>query len=117
MKQAPKQRWGYLLLGVACLAVSLAVGWTPYGQRVNRIFYDLYFRQRGPATPAEEIVIVAIDDATLAGAGPLPLDRARLAQASRAPRSTRSPLMYQEGRSRSRWSRWFRLRRWCSRRR
>ena len=87
-----RRRLAYPLLGAVCLALSLVVGWSAYGQRVNRIFYDLYFRQRGAAAPAEEIVIVAIDDATLAEAGPLPLDRARLAEGLRLIRDAK-PLL------------------------
>ena len=74
----------YPLMAVVCLVVSVVIGWNPYGQRINNIFYDLYFRQRGPQPPNENIVIVAIDDATLAEYGPLPLDRAKLAEGLRA---------------------------------
>ena len=71
-------------MAVVCLVVSVVIGWSPYGQRINHIFYDLYFRQRGPQPPNENIIIVAIDDATLAEYGPLPLDRAKLAEGLRA---------------------------------
>ena len=79
-----KARIAYPLLAVVCLLATLLMAWSPYGQRINNIFYDLYFRQRGPQPPNENIVIVAIDDATLAETGPLPLDRALLAQGLRA---------------------------------
>ena len=72
------------LLGGACVAVSLLLGWTAFARRINLNFYDLFFRQRG-AVAADEIardgvVIVAIDDATLARHGALPMNRARLAE-------------------------------------
>ncbi|HEY7680853.1 MAG TPA: CHASE2 domain-containing protein, partial [Terriglobia bacterium] len=70
----------YLLPGLVCLALSLLIGWSSYGDRINHIFYDLYFRQRGALPVADNIVIVGIDDATLAEYGPLPLDRSRLAR-------------------------------------
>ena len=71
------------LLSAACVLVSLLLGWTAFARRINLNFYDLYFRQRG-AVAAEEIardgvVIVAIDDATLARHGALPLNRKLLA--------------------------------------
>ncbi|MBI2819708.1 MAG: CHASE2 domain-containing protein, partial [Acidobacteria bacterium] len=78
-----KGRIAYPLLAVVCLLATVIIGWSPYGQRINNIFYDLYFRQRGAQPPNENIVIVAIDDATLAETGPLPLDRALLAQGVR----------------------------------
>src|SRR3990172_6037202 len=78
-----KGRIAYPLMAVVCLLATLFIGWSPYGQRINNIFYDLYFRQRGPQPPNENIVIVAIDDATLAEYGPLPLDRFKLAEGLR----------------------------------
>jgi len=81
--RAMKGRMTYPLMAAVCLVVSLVIGWSPYGQRINHIFYDLYFRQRGPQPPNENIVIVAIDDATLAEYGPLPLDRFKLAEGLR----------------------------------
>ena len=88
MRTPPKPmlraRIAYPLLAAVCLVATLLIGWSPYGQRINNIFYDLYFRQRGPQPPNENIVIVAVDDATLAENGPLPLDRALLARGIRA---------------------------------
>ena len=75
-----QQRFVYPLLGVVCLVLSLIAGWSAYGNRINHIFYDLYFRQRGPQPVSGNIVIVGIDDATLAEYGPPPLDRSRLAE-------------------------------------
>ncbi|MSO19110.1 MAG: CHASE2 domain-containing protein [Acidobacteria bacterium] len=76
-----------LLLGVVCATISLLLGWSSFARRVNLNFYDLYFRQRGPTTidangeaSSSDIVIVAIDDATLARHGALPLHRALLAE-------------------------------------
>jgi signal transduction histidine kinase len=94
MKASPlKQRLAYPLLAGVCLGLSLVVGWTPYGQRINHIFYDLYFRQRGAQQPNENIVIVGIDDVTLRENGPWPLDRARLAQGIRAIRDAQPSLI------------------------
>ena len=86
-------RLAYPLLAVVCLVVSLIAGWTPHGQRINHIFYDLYFRQRGAETPNDDIVIVGIDDATLRENGPGPLDRARLAEGIRAIESANPSLI------------------------
>lgn len=86
-------RLGYPLLALVCLAISLLLGWTAYGRRINDIFYDLYFRRRGPQKPSAEIVIVAIDDATLSAYGPLPLDRSRLAQGIAALRAAQPSLI------------------------
>ena len=71
-------------LAIGCAAVSLLLGWTAFARRINLNFYDLYFRQRG-AIAAEQIeregiVLVTIDDATLAKYGALPLNRALLAE-------------------------------------
>jgi signal transduction histidine kinase len=85
MRKLPmKARVSYPLLAFGCFLVTVLIGWSPYGERINNVFYDLYFRQRGPQPPNESIVIVAIDDATLAQHGPLPLDRSLLAQGIRA---------------------------------
>jgi signal transduction histidine kinase len=79
-----KSRVAYLLVALLCLLLSLAAGSTTYATRINHNFYDLYFRQRGPLHTAGDIVIVAIDDATLARYGALPLNRSLLARAIRA---------------------------------
>ena len=79
-----------VLLGVVCATVSLLLGWSSFARRINLNFYDLYFRQRGPSTlnangeaSSNDIVIVSIDDATLARHGALPLNRALLAEGIR----------------------------------
>ena len=66
-----------------CALVSLALGWTAYASRFNGSFYDLYFRQRGPRPSSEDIVLVVIDDETLARYGALPLNRSVLAEGIR----------------------------------
>jgi len=79
--------WGkllYALVAAGCAVLSLALGWTAYAARFNGSFYDLYFRQRGPQPPSGEIVLVVIDDETLARYGALPLDRPVLAKAVHA---------------------------------
>ena len=82
-----------VLLALFCLVTSLLVGWSSYATRINHNFYDLYFRQRGPRTPAENIVIVAIDDATLARYGALPLNRSLLGRGIRAIQQARPRLV------------------------
>ena len=57
----------------------MLLGWSAYAGRINHIFYDLFSRQCGARTAGENIVIVAIDDATLTRYGALPLDRSSLA--------------------------------------
>ncbi|MBI4459584.1 MAG: CHASE2 domain-containing protein, partial [Acidobacteria bacterium] len=71
----------YLLLTASAALLALFLGWTAYAERINHNFYDLYFPQRGPRPSPDGIVIVAIDDATLARYGALPLSRSVLAQA------------------------------------
>ena len=85
MKIAPSQgRLLYVSAAAVCALVSLALGWTAYASRFNGSFYDLYFRQRGPQPPAEDVVLVVIDDETLAHYGALPLNRSVLAEGIRA---------------------------------
>ena len=79
-----KSRVSYLLVVFLCLFLSLAAGSTTYATRIDHYFYDQYFHQRGPQRPSAQIVIVAIDDATLARYGALPLNRSLLARAIRA---------------------------------
>ncbi|OFV90706.1 MAG: hypothetical protein A3H28_11350 [Acidobacteria bacterium RIFCSPLOWO2_02_FULL_61_28] len=74
----------YPSVAVFCALASLALGWSSYAGRFNGSFYDFYFRRRGPQPPLEDIVLVTIDDETLARYGALPLDRAVLAQGVRA---------------------------------
>ncbi len=80
MNRLSKQVLAYTGLAFVCLAFSILLGWSAYAGRINHIFYDRFFRQRGARTAGENIVIVAIDDATLARYGALPLDRSLLAQ-------------------------------------
>jgi len=84
MKISPSQgRLLYVSATAACALVSLALGWTAYASRFNGSFYDLYFRQRGPQAPSRDIVLIAIDDDTLARYGALPLNRSVLAEGIR----------------------------------
>ena len=69
------------------------MGWSSYATRINHNFYDLYFRQRGPLRTSNDIVIVAIDDATLARYGALPLNRSLLARGIRAIQQARPRLV------------------------
>ena len=85
MKNASsRERLLYASAAAFCALVSLALAWTAYAGRFNGSFYDLYFRQRGPQPPREDVVLVIIDDETLARYGALPLDRAVLAEGIRA---------------------------------
>ena len=79
-KRLSKELLSYGGLAFVCLVFSLLLGWSSYAGRINHIFYDLFFRQRGPQPVAGDIVMVAIDDATLARYGALPLDRSLVAQ-------------------------------------
>ncbi|HLA39128.1 MAG TPA: CHASE2 domain-containing protein, partial [Candidatus Glassbacteria bacterium] len=79
-KRVLPERLSYCLLAGFSLLVAVLVGWTGLATRINQNFYDLFFRQRGPRAPADQIVIVAIDDATLAEYGSLPLSRSLLAR-------------------------------------
>jgi signal transduction histidine kinase len=79
-----KSRVPYLLVALLCLLISFAAGSTTYATRIDHYFYDQYFHQRGLQRPSGQIVIVAIDDATLARYGALPLNRSLLARAIRA---------------------------------
>ncbi|WP_162244664.1 adenylate/guanylate cyclase domain-containing protein [Aureimonas sp. Leaf454] len=81
--------WRHGLGGAAILAAALLwTGWL--GQqhvaglrslvdRFEEPLTDLRLRLAGPATPPAEVVIVAIDDETVAAEGGYPLDRSRLA--------------------------------------
>ncbi len=88
-----KERVPYVLLASLCLVISLVAGWSLYATRIDHYFYDLYFHQRGPQRPSDEIVIVAIDDATLARYGALPLNRSLVARAIRAIQQARPRLV------------------------
>ena len=67
----PRKRLLYPSLALVCALASLALGWSSYADRINWSFYDLYFRQRGPQPPAEDVVLVVIDDENLRiGSGP-----------------------------------------------
>ena len=79
-KRALPERLSYSLLAGFSLLAAVLVGWTGYATRINQNFYDLFFRQRGPRPPADQIVIISIDDATLAEYGSLPLSRSLVAR-------------------------------------
>ena len=94
MKMAfSRDRLLYPLLALFCALASLALGWSAYANRINGNFYDLYFRQRGPQPPSENIVIVAIDDESLARYGALPWDRSLLAEGIQAIQQARPRLL------------------------
>ena len=49
-------------------------------ERLELLFYDLRFQLRGKVTPPDNIVIVAIDDGSLAKVGRWPWERRKLAE-------------------------------------
>ena len=73
----------YVRLAYLCLlAVVIPVlAWNGFVQQVNSAFSDILLRMRAPATEGavRDVVLLAIDDATLARYGPLPLKRSTLA--------------------------------------
>ena len=80
---ASREQLVYASGAVACALLSIALGWTSYAGRWNGNFTDFYFRWRGSLRSPENIVLVAIDDETLAQYGALPLGRSVLAQGIR----------------------------------
>lgn len=73
----------YVRLAYLCLlAVVIPVlAWNGFVQQVNSAFSDILLRMRAPATEGavRDVVLLAINDATLARYGPLPLKRSTLA--------------------------------------
>lgn len=69
----------YVLIVLATLPFLI---WNGFTQQVSAGWNDVIMRMRGvQASPAlGQIVLVAIDDRTAAGYGPLPLNRAKLAE-------------------------------------
>lgn len=73
------------LLAAAILALFalLHAGFLPFSSLLERLEFanlDLFFKVRGPISPGERIVIVALDDASLQRFGAWPWPRARLAE-------------------------------------
>jgi adenylate cyclase len=77
------------LLGVAVLCGALWAGWLGQGHlsgvassldRAETMLLDLRILTHGPRAAPDEVVIVAIDDATLSATGRYPVDRAQLAE-------------------------------------
>ncbi len=66
---------------VICLAILFFLEYLGIMAGMNNYFYDLAFRIRGPEKPLEKIVIVAIDEKTLATLGRWPLKRSVYAAA------------------------------------
>ncbi|MBA4397029.1 MAG: hypothetical protein C0394_06575 [Syntrophus sp. (in: bacteria)] len=60
---------------VICLAILFFLEYLGILAGMNNYFYDLAFRIRGPLKPLEKIIIVAIDEKTLAALGRWPLKR------------------------------------------
>lgn len=51
-------------IGVITLLLSLGIAFSPYGKALDTFIYDFFFFLRGPVASQEEIVIVAIDEAS-----------------------------------------------------
>lgn len=70
-----------ILLPVFCLLVIFGLEYLGFLVGMNNYFYDLAFRLRGPEKPLEKIILLAIDEETLAKLGPWPLKRTHYASA------------------------------------
>lgn len=80
------QRSRYVRFAYLCLlavVIPLLV-WNGFVQQINSAFSDILLRMRPSPTDGavRDVVLLAIDDATLARYGPLPLKRSTLAAAS-----------------------------------
>lgn len=64
-----------IAIPVFCLLTLFGFEYLGFLSGMNNYFYDLAFRLRGPEKPPPSIVIVAIDEETLAKLGPWPLKR------------------------------------------
>ena len=63
------------LLPILCLLIIFGLEYLGFLAGMNNYFYDLAFRLRGSEKPLEKIIVVAIDEETLAKLGPWPLKR------------------------------------------
>jgi len=70
-----------ILLPILCLLILFCLDYLGFLGGMNHYFYDLAFRLRGPEKPLAKIVIVAVDEETLAELGPWPLKRSYYAKA------------------------------------
>ena len=70
-----------IAIPVICLAILFFLEYLGILAGMNNYFYDLAFRIRSPEKPLEKIVIVAIDEKTLATLGRWPLKRSIYAAA------------------------------------
>lgn len=64
-----------ILLPILSLLILFGLEYLGFLAGMNNYFYDLVFRLRGSEKPLEKIIIVAIDEETLAKLGPWPLRR------------------------------------------
>lgn len=96
-----------LTLGAVMVMLSLAAAATPLlnlslPQDMDRFFYDHYMRHVGTASPySHRVVIVDIDETSLAGAGQWPWPRYRLARmlailAAQSPRAMGLDILFPE---------------------
>jgi signal transduction histidine kinase len=64
-----------IILPAFCLLIIFGLEYLGFLAGMNNYFYDLSFRIRGPEKPLTKIIIVAIDEETLAKLGPWPIRR------------------------------------------
>jgi adenylate cyclase len=75
----PRTRFYLIAAGVVVLVFALFV-WAPeFLKSIETRFYDLHFALRGPTRPGDQVVIVAIDEKSLAAVGRWPWPRSILA--------------------------------------
>lgn len=62
--RAPK-KLPYFLIAAACLLTGLFAGWTPIAARIDNYYYDWLLMLNKPEQPAQDALVLEIDDQTL----------------------------------------------------
>ena len=72
-----RRRWrsGPLVILAVIVALAIGIHWLGFLKPVDDHLYDLSMRLRGDREPDSRILIIAVDEAALAGLGPWPLPR------------------------------------------